>query len=170
MMSTTLIDEFKTRSVEHLQENLPRLATCLAELTEAEVWQRPNPASNSIGNLLLHLCGNVNQYILASLVGEPDTRQRDEEFVAKGGLTKAELMQRVQDTVDRACAVIMIQDEASLLRERSVQAFRKSGLGIITHVVEHFSYHVGQVAFWTKALKNEDLGFYAHLDLDTPPQ
>lgn len=161
-----MIEEFKARAIEHLQENLPRIETCLCQLSEAEIWQRPNPASNSIGNLIVHLCGNVEQYILASLAGEPDTRTRDAEFGARGGLNHEELLRRITDTVERACAVIARQDEASLMQKRHVQAFHKTGVGVVMHVVEHFTYHVGQIAFWTKALKNQDLGFYADLDLN----
>ncbi len=68
--------EFKTQSVAYFEANTPRIEKCLAQLNETEVWLRPNGASNSVGNLLLHLCGNITQYILSSLGGQPDHRTR----------------------------------------------------------------------------------------------
>ncbi len=158
--------EFTQRAITHLTENLPRIEKCLNQLSEEEVWQRPNSSSNSVGNLLLHLCGNVGQYILSSLAGRPDVRERDAEFAAKGGLDKAALMDLVQMTVKNACEVIGSQDRNSLLTVRSVQGFQMSGIAIVMHVVEHFSYHVGQIAFWTKQLRDQDLGFYEGINLN----
>jgi len=162
----SISEELRAQIIFHLEENTPRIEKCLDELTEAEVWQRPNPASNSIGNLILHLCGNITQYAISSLGNRPDARDRDAEFAAAGGFTKAELLARLRATVALAVDVIREADEAELLRVRAVQGFRKSGIGIIVHVCEHYSYHTGQIAFWTKLLKNKDLGFYAGLDLN----
>lgn len=158
--------EFTQRAITHLTENLQRIEKCLNQLSEEEVWQRPNSSSNSVGNLLLHLCGNVGQYILSSLAGRPDVRERDAEFAAEGGLDKAALMDLVQMTVKNACEVIGSQDRNSLLTVRSVQGFQMSGIAIVMHVVEHFSYHVGQIAFWTKQLRDQDLGFYEGINLN----
>ncbi len=167
-METTgsVTEELKAQIVFRMEENTPRIEKCLAELTEAEVWQRPNPASNSIGNLILHLCGNITQYAISSLGNRPDARDRDAEFAAEGGFTKAELLDKLRATVNAAVETIRQAGEAELLRVRAVQGFRKSGIGIMVHVCEHYSYHTGQIAFWTKLLKNKDLGFYAGLDLN----
>jgi len=159
-------EELRAQIIFRMEENTPRIEKCLAELTEAEVWQRPNPASNSIGNLILHLCGNITQYAIASLGNRPDARDRDAEFAAEGGLAKAELLARLRAVVADAVNAIRQADDAELLRVRAVQGFRKSGIGIMVHVCEHYSYHTGQIAFWTKLLKNKDLGFYAGLDLN----
>ncbi len=149
-----------------MEENTPRIEKCLAELNEDEIWLRPNDASNSIGNIILHLCGNIRQYAISSLGGMPDVRQRDEEFAARGGCTKQELYDRLSETVSVAIRIIREADEESLLKVRSVQGFDLSGIGIIIHVTEHYSYHTGQIAFWTKLLKAKDLGFYANIDLN----
>eukprot|EP01035_Chromulina_nebulosa_P000880 gene880-1184_t len=102
-MDTALVfDEFKAQITLRMGENIPRVEKCRAELTEEEVWQTPNGNLNSVANLILHLCGNTTQYILSSIGGEEDKRTRDEEFAAKGGYTKAELGQKLTNTVIKA--------------------------------------------------------------------
>ena len=165
-MNSSIAKEFREQCISRIEENTPRIDKCLAELTEDEVWARPNDASNSIGNMILHLCGNIRQYAISSLGGIPDVRQRDEEFAAKGGYTRQELLDKLSATVSEAIDTIRNADEESLLKVRSVQGFDLSGIGIIIHVTEHYSYHTGQIAFWTKLLKAKDLGFYANIDLN----
>lgn len=165
-MATSFTQEFRERTIHFLELNPPRIANCLDRLSEAEVWRKPNSQTNAIANLILHLCGNIGQYVLASLGHRPDTRRRDLEFSATGGFTKAELLERLQRTVADAVAVIRATPDAELLRQRQVQGFDYSGIGILVHVTEHFSYHTGQIALYTKLLKEEDLGFYAGMDLE----
>lgn len=165
MDNTLLAAEFVSQACYRMDESTRMLRTALDELDETDVWKRPNASSNSIGNLLLHLCGNIRQYAISALGSTEDLRERDAEFAARGGLDKATLLEKLLATVDEAQATIRNADAANLLRVRSVQGFRLSGLGIILHVVEHYSYHTGQIAFWTKLLKDKDLGFYAGIDL-----
>ena len=164
-MQNIAIQEFKAQIMLRMEENPPRIERCLAELSEAEIWQRPNPASNSVGNLILHLCGNIRQYAIASLGQAPDQRQRDSEFAARDGYNKAELLEKLQSTVTAALETIRQTNDEEMMRVRSVQGFQMSGIGIAVHVCEHFSYHTGQIAFWVKLLKDKDLGFYGDLDL-----
>ncbi len=165
-MASPFSPELKHHAILRMEENTPRIEKCLNELTEAEVWQRPNASSNSMGNLILHLCGNITQYIISSLGGKPDLRLRDEEFAAQGGYTKQELVDKLKATVDAAIEVIKNASDEELLRVRPVQAYKFSGIGNVIHAVEHYSYHTGQIAFWTKLLKDKDLGFYAGVDLN----
>jgi uncharacterized damage-inducible protein DinB len=160
------IKEFAEQIARHMEMNAPRIEKCLAELSEEELWRRPNAASNSVGNLMLHLCGNITQYVLSSLAGHPDHRERDAEFGAEGGYTKAELLEKLQQTVRAAVQVIRNASLEEMLRERNVQGFQMSGIAIAVHVSEHYSYHTGQIAFWVKLLKGKDLGFYAGLNLN----
>jgi len=85
-MENELTQEIIAQSIFRMQENPPRIKNCLERLSETEVWQKPNEASNSIGNLILHLCGNITQYIIASLGNTEDQRTRDLEFSTTGGL------------------------------------------------------------------------------------
>lgn len=157
---------FISDCIQHINEYTKRIHTCLDLLTEEQVWQKPNEASNSIANLILHLCGNMTQYVLSSLGGEPDNRERDKEFSAEGGYTKEELLARLSSVVSKVITVADQQDEALLLKTRSVQGFTKSGLAILLHITEHYSYHTGQIALLTKLMTNKDLGFYKGLDLN----
>lgn len=164
------MDKFKTDFVENaiyrLNENSRMIKKAFEQLSEGEIWQRPNNSSNTIGNLILHLCGNIQQYAIASLGEQPDTRERDAEFATEGGFTKVELLQKLLETVETAKTIIETATDEQLTKKRMVQGFHFSGIGIIIHVVEHYSYHTGQIAFWTKLLKNKALGFYDNLDLN----
>jgi uncharacterized damage-inducible protein DinB len=112
-----------------------------------------------VGNLVLHLAGNVRQWIIAGLGGEPDRRQRDREFSEQGPIPRPALQARLQTTVAEACRVIERLEPRDLGRVHSIQGFRVSGLDALSHVVEHFAYHTGQIIFVTKLKRGEDLGF-----------
>ena len=165
-MSEEFIKEFINQSLYRISENTTKLTTCLDELDEAEIWKRPNKNSNSAGNIILHLCGNFRQYAVSSLGNMEDIRERDKEFSADGGYSKSELIKKLITTVEEAKNTIQNIPANELLRMRRVQGFTHSGIGIIIHVTEHYSYHTGQIIFWTKLLKNKDMEFYAGFDLN----
>ena len=166
MNRTNQANEIIAQAIFRLEENTPRVEKCLNELSEKEVWLKPNNSTNSVGNLILHLCGNITQYIISSLGNKDDTRIRDLEFTTSGGYNKSELFDTLSSTVTQAVDIIKTLSEDELLRVRSVQGYELSGIGILIHVVEHYSYHTGQIAFWTKVLKDKDLGFYTGIDLN----
>ncbi len=165
-MSAEIIKEFISQAIYRIDENTQKLTTCVQELEESEIWKRPNPHSNSVGNIILHLCGNIRQYAISSLGNTKDVRERNKEFSADGGYSREELLKKLTDTIDEAKNIIQNITEEELLRKRQVQGFTHSGIGIIIHITEHYSYHTGQVIFWTKLLKDKDLGFYAGVDLN----
>ena len=158
-----LIAEFRRRVFE---ENIPRLKKCLGLLTEEEVWWRPNEHSNSVGNLVLHLCGNAQQYVVSGIGGVPDTRKRQAEFDERGPIPIAELLQRLDALQVDLEKVLDQLKPAHLAEERRVQGFSENVTSILVHVVEHFSYHTGQVTYYVKYRKDLDTGYYAGLDLD----
>lgn len=161
-----MLPQIKSSATHFLNWNLERIGRCLDELTEAQVWQRPNSSSNSVGNQLLHLCGNISQWILTGLGDAPDLRHREEEFSASGGVDKAELFFCLTRVVRESIAIIEELRGEDLVKVREVQAYRHDGVFILMHVVEHFSYHTGQIIFWTKVLKDIDLDLYAGDDLN----
>jgi uncharacterized damage-inducible protein DinB len=161
-----LQNEITQQAILRLEESTIRIEKCLEELSEEEVWLKPNASLNSVGNLILHLCGNITQYIISSIGKVEDGRKRDLEFSTEGGFDKLELLTKLKKTVEQAAEVINALDMDDLLEKRSVQGFEYSGIGNIIHVVEHYSYHTGQIAFWTKLLKDKALGFYAGIDLN----
>ncbi|MFQ5789991.1 MAG: DinB family protein [Acidobacteriota bacterium] len=147
-------------------ESLPRVKKCLSQLTEEEIWHRPNPETVSAGNLVLHLCGNVRQWIVSGLGGAPDIRERSREFSELGPISSSQLVERLESTLAEARSVLKSVDPEHLLEERTVQGFRETGLSILVHVVEHFSYHVGQITYFVKSRKAMDLKYYQGVDLD----
>ncbi len=145
---------------------LPRIIKCLSHLTEDEIWRRPNEETVSIGNLILHLCGNVRQWIVTGLGTATDTRKRADEFAEQGPIPTATLTERLQRTLEEAKALLETLDPATLLETRTVQGTQATGVTILIHVVEHFSYHTGEITYAVKARKAIDLGYYKDQDLD----
>ncbi len=166
MRAEDQLQDFKDNSVLRIEESIERISKCAELLTEQEIWERPNGSSNSIGNLILHLNGNITQYILSSLGGRGDNRERDQEFRTDVNPKSDTILDGLRSTISDSIEIIRDLSEEEFVKIRSVQGFELSGQGIIIHVVEHLSYHTGQIAFWTKALKNKDLGFYAGMDLN----
>jgi uncharacterized damage-inducible protein DinB len=161
-LRNALIEEVLLRIYD---ESLPRILKCMDQLDNDRIWWRPNESSNSIGNLVLHLCGNVSQWIYTGLGGFPDTRQRQAEFDERRVLEKEELRQLLLSTMEKIKPVIINLQESDLLRKRPVQTFEETGLAILIHVTEHFSYHTGQIAYITKMLTGQPLGFYDGITL-----
>jgi uncharacterized damage-inducible protein DinB len=153
--------------VTHLEEGRQRIHHCVALLTDEQTWHRPNEHTVSAGNLVLHLCGNVRQWIISTLGGDSDSRDRDNEFNTTGPVDRAQLLGDLDATIARALEVIASLDEEQLLRTYRVQGYTPTGVGIVVHVTEHFSYHVGQITLHTKLLRNVDTGYYSGVDLNT---
>jgi uncharacterized damage-inducible protein DinB len=138
---------------------LPRILRCLKKLSREQIWWRPNQASNSVGNLVLHLEGNVRQWIISGLGGAPDKRQRDLEFSERRPMQRQMLANRLQKTVREACRVLHKLSAEDLTRVHSTQKYQVTGLEAAFHVAEHFSHHAGQIILLTKMLTGSDLKF-----------
>jgi uncharacterized damage-inducible protein DinB len=141
------------------KEFLPKIAKCLQRLNEDEIWWRPNAASNSAGNLVLHLCGNVRQWIISNLGESADMRDRDREFAERGPIPRKVLVEQLERTVREACQVLGRLPEATLSHRFTIQGLHVTGLEAVAHVVEHFAYHTGQIIYITKLKRGEDLKF-----------
>jgi uncharacterized damage-inducible protein DinB len=138
---------------------LPRVVDCLAELSDEEIWWRPNDASNSVGNLVLHICGNMRQWIISGLGGAADVRERDKEFSERGPIERRELREELQGTVREACAVLARVKPSDLTRHHRIQHYDVTGYEAATQVSEHIAYHLGQIIYVTKLKRAKDLGF-----------
>lgn len=166
-MTPGLEQAFRDYAAGKMEQSYSRIADCFARLTEEQIWQRTGDASNSLGNLALHLTGNVRQWILHGVGGQADTRVRDEEFTARGGPSREALLAGLRTAVEEANNVIR---QADLAKQIHVQKYDITALVGIMHVLEHFSYHTGQIAFATKALLDVDLAFYGSLDKKIKPK
>jgi hypothetical protein len=147
-----------------LLEYWPRLRGCVESLTAEQAWWRPNETSNSIGNLILHLNGNVRQWLVASFNRLEDARDRPAEFAERQLIPPAALLEKFGATMQDASAVLSRLTEADLLSTFQIQGYTVSGLQAVYQVVEHFGMHYGQILFITKLVRGEDLGFYRELD------
>jgi hypothetical protein len=147
-----------------LDQYWPRLRGCVESLTEEQTWWRPNQASNSIGNLILHLNGNVRQWLVASFNRAEDTRDRPGEFAERQKIAPAALLERLGATMHDASVVLSRLTEADLLRTFDIQGYTVSGVQAVYQVVEHYGMHYGQILYMTKLVRGEDLGFYRELD------
>lgn len=142
----------------------PRIKECVAPLTEEQVWWRPNPASNSIGNLLLHLDGNIRQWLIASFNKTEDKRNRPAEFSAQDGLNVGDLLARLGATLDEAVRVLDRLTVEELLAPYEIQGYHVRGLDAVYQVVAHVALHYGQIVYITKNLTGKDMGFYKELN------
>jgi uncharacterized damage-inducible protein DinB len=160
MKPTNLAQPFLTQACRVLRRvYLPHIEACLRELSPEQIWWRANPPSNSVGNLVLHLEGNVRQWIISGLGGTPDRRQRDKEFSELGPISRRTLLARLRKAVTEADRVMRKLNRAALARTYSIQGFRVTGLRAVFHVTEHFSHHAGQIILLTKMLGGKDLKF-----------
>jgi uncharacterized damage-inducible protein DinB len=166
-MSSEIGAAFLTASKRHLlEESWPRLQKAVPRLDLDQLWHRENERTNSVGHLLLHLSGNVRQWIVSGLGGAPDERRRSLEFSQPEPIAGDDLMRRLEATLKEAAAVLDRLDPDTLLEPRSIQGYDVTGLAAVLHVVEHFSYHVGQITHMVKALRNEDLAYYEGENLE----
>lgn len=147
-----------------LEQYWPRLRQAVEPLTLEQVWWRPNAASNSIGNLVLHLNGNVGQWLVASFNRMEDTRDRPSEFAAAGELSAADLLHRLGQTMEEASGVLARLTRADLVATYQIQGYTVTGLAAVYKAVEHFGLHYGQILYITKMLEGRDLGFYRELN------
>ena len=140
-----------------------RMQAAVGPLTEEQVWWRPNEASNSIGNLVLHLNGNVRQGLVDSFNGAEDGRDRPAEFAAGGGMTAGELLAKLGATIHEADKVLGRLTAKELMKPYTIQGYHTRGLEAVYQVVEHFGLHYGQITYIAKSVTGEDLGFYREL-------
>ncbi len=155
--------EFHLRVIE---ESLARIEQCLDSLSLEEIWYKHNVNTNSVGNLVLHLSGNIRQYIIAGVGGAADTRVRDKEFQNGYSFSSDELVTKLTTTLYDANETVSRVTLEQLTEEVTIQGFPHTRISAILHVIEHLSYHVGQITFYTKYVKDIDTAYYGGMDLD----
>ena len=157
----TVSEIFLEQACRHLEEDyLVKIRKATAHLQPEQLWWRPNGNSNSIGNLLLHLNGNLKQWIVSGLGGRPDTRDREREFSRRSPVAIDELLTQLEQTVGEAVRIIRSLDRERLLEQHPIQVYRPRALQAVFHAVEHFAYHTGQILYIVKMLRDVDLDLY----------
>lgn len=157
-----IVQEFERRVFE---ESYARIFKCLSLLSEDAVWYAPNAQIPPVGNLVLHLCGNARQWILSGIGGAADNRDRGQEFVPQKNIRKSDLIFLLENL--RVNLRLTLQEmPGEVLREPlTIQGFRETGFSALVHVIEHFSYHTGQITTLTKMITNKDTGYYQGFNL-----
>jgi uncharacterized damage-inducible protein DinB len=159
---------FLAQSREYLTGHyLPKIRAAVERLSEEDTWWRPNEASNSVGNLMLHLAGNIRQWIVSGVGGAPGSRDRNAEFARRDPLPRDELVAILTEAVLEADAVLARTDPAGLNDRCAVQGRTVTALQAVYHAVEHFGMHTGQILYVAKLRTGRDLGFY-RLEAGTP--
>ena len=156
-LSSKVKEAFKRRVFD---ESYERIFICLDLLTQEQVWSSPNQNTNSIGNLILHLIGNSRQWIVGTFGNDKTIRKRSEEFIPKQKLSISILKTRLIEIKMEMLPLIEGLTENSLNKNYNVQVYNEYGIDILIHVIEHFSYHTGQIAFLTKLIADKSLKFY----------
>jgi hypothetical protein len=154
-----------TRAVLHeaigtLEQSLVRIRHCLDQLTDEQIWWRPEESLNAIGNLVLHLAGNVRQWIVAGLGGTPDTRNRPAEFSERRRVTREELLSTLDSVVAEACEVLGRLNSAEMLGKRRIQGFDVTGWAALFDSVPHFKGHQQEIVSLTRQMLGNQYRFF----------
>lgn len=165
MTEFDLAVRFLERSRYYLAEEYPlKIAAALRSMPSEKLWWRPHAQANSAGNIVLHLCGNVRQWIVAGVGGAPDVRDRDAEFTAVDGWSREALVAELYASCAAARDVLTMLTPESLGDTRRIQGRDTSVFSAIYHVVEHFSGHTGQVILLAKSFTPGAVQFYDDAD------
>jgi uncharacterized damage-inducible protein DinB len=162
-----IAQEFLRVSRRQLQERTERIETCIGKLSDDQLWSRRHENENAVGNLVIHLAGNVRQWIICGVGGAEDRRDRAAEFARRDPLPAPEILARLRNTIEEADAVLARLDAPALLTRSKIQVYDVTVLHAVFHVVEHFAEHTGQIIWATKRMTGEDLGFYSYLKGET---
>jgi hypothetical protein len=139
-----------SEAANEMTKALDKIRHCLGQLTDEQVWRRSQPSLNSIGNLLLHLCGNVRQWIVSGLGGAADVRDRPAEFAERGPIPRDELLRRLDAVVAEAKRVLAGLSARQLVEVRRIQGFDVTGLAAIFDSVPHFRGHTQEIIHMTR--------------------
>lgn len=161
-----LAAEIAENSCHLLESSMLKIEHCLSQLNEQQVWWRPDDATNSVGNLLLHLAGNLRQWAISGVGEVPDTRMRQSEFDARGGKPKQELLLLLRQTVTDASKVIRDVDANQWVEIRTIQGFGVSAAAAISHTCSHFVGHTHQIILLTRMQLGDKYVFHWTPDTD----
>lgn len=158
-----IIDEFQLRVFE---ESYARIYKCLSLIDESQLWESPGGNIPSAGCLILHLCGNARQWILSGLCDLPDNRNRDDEFIIHKNIRKSDFIFLMENLKVQLIEQLNLAPEFVFNKRVTVQGFELTGFSALTHVIEHFSYHTGQITLLAKLYSNKETDYYSGLNLN----
>lgn len=156
-MDNAVATLFLDYSSKKLEQATKDLNTCLGKLTDAQVWEQHGAHENAVGNLVIHLCGNMRQWIMHGVSGANDVRVRDAEFSTRDGWSAAALGELFGTTVTEARNVLASVTTERLVERTTPQSREVSVLEAIYVVVGHVQQHLGQIIVLTKQMTGKDL-------------
>ncbi|MBL8879163.1 MAG: DUF1572 family protein [Phycisphaerales bacterium] len=160
MQSNEALAAFRTYASEKMEQNLAQVMRCAAILNVDQMWRRENERCNAVGNLILHLTGNIRQWAVSGLGGEKTERDRPAEFSRREPLEHSRLVPHFEHTVRRAIDIVRELSDEKLAREVNIQGYAIRSIVAVFHIVEHLSFHTGQIVHITKSILNVDLSLY----------
>ena len=149
-VNENVAEAFAVVAREQLAKAAKVVRHCLGQLTDEQAAWRPQESLNSIGNLILHLCGNARQWIISGVGGEVDVRNRPKEFSERGPFDREELIRRLNEVVQQADDVLSVVTPQRLLEPRRIQGFETTGLSAIFDSVAHFKGHTQEIVCLTR--------------------
>lgn len=160
MTSETDLAHQLVEQFEHLlAESMRKLRHCVAQLDDELLWRRAIDGQNSVGNLILHLAGNLQQWCVAGITEDSDDRDRAAEFTANGGVTASVLLGRLDNVVENAMIVIRQLEAADMPQPRVIQGFEVTVLQALCHTIPHFVGHTHQIILLTRLMLKDAYRF-----------
>lgn len=141
---------FVAAVTNEFDDAIRKLRFCIGQLSEDQLWWRPSESMNSVGNLVLHLCGNVRQWVVSGVGGVPDRRNRPQEFAHREQLSADQLGEMLTDISGEFRQTLEQVSEAELIRMRTVQGYNVSGLQAVIESVAHFRGHTQEITHMTR--------------------
>lgn len=155
--SRLIINEFRKRIYD---ESFPRIYKCLGMLTHEELWYCLNKQTPPIGSLVLHLCGNARQWIVAGIGGKDDIRDRASEFIPHPSIRRTDLIFVLENLKMQMNTALKNITSDNLQQPITIQGFEETYFSVLIHVLEHFSYHTGQITTLTKIITQKPTQYY----------
>jgi hypothetical protein len=143
-----------------LDECAAKIGHCLNQLSDEQIWWRPGESMNSIGNLVLHLCGNLQQWIVCGIGGAADARHRPAEFAERGPIARSILAEKLRQVVANSQQSLRQASPAEMHRERTIQGFTITGWGAVFHSIPHFNGHTQEIVSFTRMQLGNAYKFY----------
>ena len=158
-LGPTIGQVYLAEARRRLAEGHARVRHCLNQLEDPHLAWRPRPGMNSIANLVLHLCGNLRQWIVSGVGGAADVRDRPAEFAEQGAIPRGELLRRLEEAVEEADAALTGVSDAQLLERRRIQGFDETGLSAIFDSLSHLAGHTQEIVHLTRVQLGETYHF-----------
>lgn len=166
MHSVSVTKDFCDISADLLDQSMIKIRHCLGQLNEDQIWWRPEQGLNSVGNLCLHVCGNLRQWGVVPLTDQEDTRHRDEEFGSDVRASKEDLLRSLDAVVKESQQLWAGVDETELLRRTAIQGFDVNVMQAISHTATHFVGHTHQIILLTRLQLGSEYQFQWTADAD----